>query len=174
MKLFGLAGWSGSGKTTLLSALVPTLIGRGLAVSTVKHAGHGFEFDKPGKDSHRHRSAGATEVLITSPARWALIHELRDEPEPPLPELLARMTPVDLVLIEGFKRAPHEKLEVWREANGKPPLFPDDPHIVAIAGDTSPPDCPLPVLPIDDIGAIASFIVDHCGLAARAAARRSA
>jgi molybdopterin-guanine dinucleotide biosynthesis adapter protein len=174
MKLFGIAGWSGSGKTTLLAALVPALIGHGLTVSTVKHAGHGFDIDKPGKDSQRHRSAGATEVLITSPERWAMIHELRGDAEPPLPELLARMTPVDLVLIEGFKRAPHEKIEVWRRSNGKPPLFPDDPHIVAVACDVPPPDCTLPLLPIDDARAIADFIVAHCGLAEDAAARRRA
>jgi molybdopterin-guanine dinucleotide biosynthesis protein B len=173
MKLFGIAGWSNSGKTTLLAALVPALIARGLTVSTIKHAGHGFDLDQPGKDSHRHRSAGAAEVLITSPERWALIHELREAPEPPLPELLARMTPVDLVLIEGFKRAPHEKIEVWRSGAGKPPLFPDDPHIVAVACDAPPPGCRLPVLAIDDVEAVADFIVRHCGLALPVSRRRA-
>ncbi|MDZ4737824.1 MAG: molybdopterin-guanine dinucleotide biosynthesis protein B [Rhodospirillaceae bacterium] len=174
MKLFGIAGWSGSGKTTLLAALVPILIERGLRVSTVKHAGHGFDLDRPGKDSYRHRGAGATEVLIISPERWAMIHELRGETEPPLPELLARMTPVDLVLIEGFKSAPHQKIEVWRKANGKSPLFPDDRQIVAVACDEPPPGCTLPLLPIDDADAVAAFIVAHCGLAGDAAARRRA
>lgn len=174
MKLFGIAGWSNSGKTTLIAALVPVLIARGIAVSTIKHAGHGFDLDQPGKDSYRHRDAGATEVLITSPERWALIHELRDAPEPPLPELLARMEPVDLVLIEGFKRAPHAKLEVWRPDNGKTPLFPDDPHIVAIACETPPAACTLPILPLADVEAIADFIVAHAGLAGTANARRRA
>jgi molybdopterin-guanine dinucleotide biosynthesis protein B len=174
MKLFGIAGWSGSGKTTLVAALVPTLIQRGLSVSTIKHAGHGFDLDRPGKDSYRHRHAGATEVLITSPERWAMIHELRNETEPPLPELLARMTPVDLVLIEGFKAAPHEKIEVWRQANDQPSLFPDDPHIVAVACDAPPPGCTLPLLPLADADAVAAFIVAHCGLAGNAAARRRA
>lgn len=174
MKLFGIAGWSNSGKTTLIAALVPVLIARGITVSTIKHAGHGFDFDQPGKDSYRHRDAGATEVLITSPERWALVHELRDTPEPPLPELLARMEPVDLVLIEGFKRAPHPKLEVWRPDNGKVPLFPDDPHIVAVACDTPPADCTLPILKLDDVEAIADFIVAHVGLAGNTNARRRA
>jgi molybdopterin-guanine dinucleotide biosynthesis protein MobB len=174
MKLFGIAGWSGSGKTTLLAALLPALIARGVTVSTIKHAGHGFELDRPGKDSHRHREAGATEVLITAPDRWALIHELRGAPEPSLPALLARMEPVDLVLVEGFKRAAHEKLEVWRHDNGKPPLFPDDPHIVAVACDVAPPDCKLPVLAIGDADAVADFILVRCGLAKPATARRRA
>jgi molybdopterin-guanine dinucleotide biosynthesis protein B len=174
MKLFGIAGWSNSGKTTLLANLVPVLIARGIAVSTIKHAGHGFDLDQPGKDSYRHRDAGATEVLITSPERWALIHELRDAPEPPLPELLARMEPVDLVLIEGFKRAPHPKLEVWRPENGKTPLYPEDPHIVAVACDEAPAGCTLPILPLGDTEAIADFIVAHVGLAGNSNARRRA
>ena len=174
MKLFGIAGWSNSGKTTLLANLVPVLIARGIAVSTIKHAGHGFDLDRPEKDSYRHRDAGATEVLITSPERWALIHELRDAPEPPLPELLARMEPVDLVLIEGFKRAPHPKLEVWRPDNGKTPLYPEDSHIVAVACDVAPAGCTLPILPLGDAEAIADFIVAHVGLAGNSNARRRA
>lgn len=174
MKLFGIAGWSNSGKTTLLASLVPVLIARGIAVSTIKHAGHGFDLDQPGKDSYRHRDAGATEVLITSPERWALIHELRDAPEPPLPELLARMEPVDLVLIEGFKRAPHPKLEVWRGDNGKAPLYPEDSHIVAVACDTAPAGCALPILPLGDPEAVADFITAHVGLAGNASTRRRA
>ncbi len=174
MKLFGIAGWSGSGKTTLLAALVPALIARGIAVSTIKHAGHGFDLDRPDKDSYRHRHAGATEVLITSPERWALIHELRDAHEPPLPELLARMEPVDLVLIEGFKKAPHQKLEVWRRANDKPTLFPDDPHIVAVACDAPPPNCTLPILSLDDADAVADFIVARLRLTHGKPTRRRA
>ena len=164
MKLFGLAGWSGSGKTTVLVRLVPLLAGRGLRVSTVKHAHHGFDIDHPGKDSYRHRGAGATEVLVASAKRWALIHELHEAPEPELAELLARMTPVDLVLIEGFKRDPHPKLEIWRRSNGKPLLCPDDPHIVAVASDEPVEGLPVPRLDLNDPDALARFIIGHCGL----------
>lgn len=168
MKVFGLAGWSGSGKTTLVTRLLPELIGRGLAVSTVKHAHHAFDVDKPGKDSYEHRRAGATEVLVSSANRWALMHELQGAPEPQPEELIARMTPVDLLLIEGFKRHAHDKLEVHRNANGKPFLYPDDPRIVAVASDRPLPEAPLPVLELDDVPGIADFIVAHCGLAPRA------
>jgi molybdopterin-guanine dinucleotide biosynthesis adapter protein len=164
MKVFGLAGWSGSGKTTLLVRLLPLLVGQGVRVSTVKHAHHSFEVDQPGKDSYRHREAGATEVVVSSARRWALIHELRDEPEPSLGELLQRMTPVDLVLVEGFKRYPHDKLEVCRVANQKPPLHVDDPRVVAIASDSELPDAKVPVLDLDDVPGIAAFILRHCGL----------
>ena len=164
MKLFGLAGWSGSGKTTVLVRLVPLLAGRGLRVSTVKHAHHGFDIDHPGKDSYRHRGAGATEVLVASAKRWALIHELHEAPEPELAELLARMTPVDLVLIEGFKRDPHPKLEIWRRSNGKPLLCLDDPHIVAVASDEPVEGLPVPRLDLNDPDALARFIIGHCGL----------
>ena len=159
MKLFGLAGWSGSGKTTLLERLIPEWTARGLRVSTVKHAHHAFDIDHPGKDSHRHRSAGATEVLVGSARRWALIHAVRDEPEPRLDDLVARLSPTDLVIVEGFKRHDHPKLEVHRAANGKPLLYPDDPAIRAIATDTRV-DAPLPRFDLDDIGAIARFIWD--------------
>ena len=159
MKLFGLAGWSGSGKTTLLERLIPEWTARGLRVSTIKHAHHAFDIDHPGKDSHRHRSAGATEVLVGSARRWALIHELRDEPEPCLDALVARLSPTDLVIVEGFKRHDHPKLEVHRAANGKPLLYPDDPAIRAIAADTRV-DAPLPRFDLDDIGTIARFIWD--------------
>jgi molybdopterin-guanine dinucleotide biosynthesis protein B len=165
MKLFGLAGWSGSGKTTLVTRLLPELIGRGIAVSTMKHAHHRFDIDQPGKDSYVHRCAGATEVLVASANRWALMHEHRGAPEPTAAELARHMTAVDLLLIEGFKREPHDKLEVYRAANGKPLLHPEDRRIVAVASDTPLPRCPLPVLPIDDVAAIADFIVGHCGLA---------
>jgi molybdopterin-guanine dinucleotide biosynthesis protein B len=165
MKVFGLAGWSGSGKTTLMVGLIPLLTARGVSVSTIKHAHHGFDIDHPGKDSHRHRGAGATEVLVASARRWALIHELRDEaPEPPLAEHLARLAPVDLVLVEGFKRDEHPKLEVWRAGNGKPLLHPGDPTIVALASDAPVPDSPLPRLDLGDLPAIAAFILGHCGL----------
>lgn len=161
MKTFGLAGWSGSGKTTLMRQLIPELRRRGLTVSTIKHAHHRFDLDQPGKDSHVHREAGASEVLIASSARWALMHELRDEAEPDLPALLARMSPVDLVLIEGFKRSEQPKLEVHRPALGKPLLAPDDPWILAVASDAPALPVARPLLPLADIAAIAGFVVDH-------------
>ncbi len=164
MRIFGLAGWSGSGKTTLLAALIPELVARGVSVSTIKHAHHEFDIDRPGKDSWRHREAGATEVMVASARRWALMHELRGDPEPPLDDLVARMSPVDLLLVEGFKRQPHPKLEVHRPSLGKPLIYPDDPHVVAIASD-EPFAVPLPLLPLGDAGAVAAFIADHLGLA---------
>jgi molybdopterin-guanine dinucleotide biosynthesis protein B len=167
MKVIGLAGWSGSGKTTLMMRLLPELIGRGITVSTMKHAHHNFDIDQPGKDSYVHRSAGATEVVVASVNRWALMHENRGAPEPSAVELIQHMTPVDLLIIEGFKREPHPKIEVYRQANGKPLIHPDDPHIVAVASDTALPQVALPVLPLDDIGAIADFVLRHCGLTPR-------
>lgn len=164
MKVFGLAGWSGSGKTTLVMALLPELTGRGLSVSTVKHAHHRFDIDTPGKDSYEHRRAGATEVLVTSTDRWALMHENRGSGEPRLDELIGHMSPVDLLLIEGFKSYPHDKLEVYRPALGKPLLAREDPHIVAIASDAPLSDIDLPVLELDDIPGIADFIAARCGL----------
>src|ERR1700724_4664957 len=133
MRIIGLAGWQGSGKTTLLAKVIPCLVARGRTVSTVKHAHDGFDIDQPGKDSHAHRLAGATEVLVGSARRWALVHELREEPEPSLRQLLGKLASVDLVLIEGYKREPHPKLEVHRGAVDKPLLHPHDPHIVAVA-----------------------------------------
>src|SRR5665213_2445220 len=162
MRIFGLAGWSGSGKTTLLAVLIPELVARGLTVSTIKHAHHEFDIDQPGKDSWRHRQAGASEVMVASSRRWALIHELRAEREPSLDELTARMSPVDLLLVEGFKFHPHSKLEVHRPAVGKPFLHPDDPHIVAIASDAAL-DVPLPLLPLNDPRAVADFILGDRG-----------
>jgi molybdopterin-guanine dinucleotide biosynthesis protein B len=159
MKVIGLAGWSGAGKTTLLARLIPELIGRGLTVSTLKHAHHAFDIDTPGKDSWTHREAGATEVLISSGRRFALLHELRGAPEPALPELLARLSPVDLVLVEGFKRGSHPKLEIFRAENGKPPIHPDDPAVVAVASDVPLPSAGVPVLDLDDIAAIADIVV---------------
>lgn len=165
MKLFGLAGWSGAGKTTLVIRLLPVLAARGLAVSTMKHAHHSFDIDSEGKDSWRHRQAGAQEVMVASAHRWALMHEHRGADEPSAAELALRMSPVDLLLVEGFKREPHAKLEVHRAANGKPLLHPDDPRIVAVASDVALPEVALPVLPLDDVAAIADFIIGHCGLA---------
>ena len=165
MKIFGLAGWSGSGKTTLITRLVPELIGRGLRVSTMKHAHHSFDMDKPGKDSYVHREAGATEVMVSSTERWALLHENRGRPEASMEELVAYMTPVDLLLVEGFKTYPHDKMEIHRSVTGKPLLASDDPSIVAVATDT-PQALPVsvPTLDIDDITGIADFIVAACDL----------
>jgi molybdopterin-guanine dinucleotide biosynthesis protein B len=164
MKLFGLAGWSGSGKTTLLDRLIPSLRTLGLTVSTIKHAHHEFDIDQPGKDSHRHREAGAAEVLVTSSRRWALMHELRGAREPDLDFLLSRMSPVDVVLVEGFRRHEHPKLEVWRRETGQAWLYPSDPHIVAVAADEQPADLALPYFTLDDHRAIALFIERHLGL----------
>ena len=160
MRIIGLAGWSGSGKTTLLTKLIPQLTARGLAVSTVKHAHHAFDLDQPGKDSHSHRLAGAAEVLVGSATRWALVHELRGAAEPTLRDLLAKLAPVDLVIVEGYKREPHPKLEVHRTAVRKPLLQPDDPHIVAIASDQQVPAA-VPVVSLDDLEAIADIVLRH-------------
>jgi molybdopterin-guanine dinucleotide biosynthesis protein B len=157
MKVIGLAGWSGAGKTTLLTRVIPHLLGQGLRLSVIKHAHHSFDVDVPGKDSWLHRQSGATEVLVSSGLRWALMHELRGAPEPRLPELLRKMSPVDLVIVEGFKSEPHRKIEVYRAANGKPMLFPDDPAIVGIATDAELKTT-LPVAPLDDIPAIAAMM----------------
>ncbi len=168
MKIFGLAGWSGSGKTTLVVKLIPALIAHGLGVSTMKHAHHHFDVDQPGKDSSEHREAGAREVMVTSAQRWALMHDLREAPEPTLEELIARMAPVDLLLIEGFKRQSHDKLEVHRAVLGKPLLAPDDPAIVAVASDTPLPGIARPRFDLDDVSGIAQFIIAHCGIGAPA------
>ncbi len=165
MRIFGLAGWSGSGKTTLMAALIPEIVARGVSVSTVKHAHHDFDIDQPGKDSWRHRQAGAREVMVASQRRWALMRELREAPEPSLDELAARMSPVDLLLVEGFKRHPHPKIEICRPALGKPLLHPDDAHIVAVASDQRLPGLTLPWLPLSDATAVAAFILRHQGLA---------
>ena len=165
MRIFGLAGWSGSGKTTLMAALIPEFVCRGITVSTIKHAHHAFDVDQPGKDSWRHRQAGASEVMIVSERRWALMRELRGAPEPGLDELVLRMTPVDLLLVEGFKHHPHPKIEIHRPALGKPPLHPDDRYIVAVASDQELPELPLPCLPLGDAAAIADFILRHDGRA---------
>jgi molybdopterin-guanine dinucleotide biosynthesis protein B len=162
MRIFGFAGWSGSGKTTLLTAIIPELTARGLKVSTIKHAHHEFDIDQPGKDSWRHRQAGASEVMVASSRRWALMHELRGSTEPTLEQLAARMNPTDLLLVEGWKRHAHPKIEVHRPSLGKQLLYPDDPHIVAIAAD-EPLAAPIPLLPLGDPPAVARFIADHFG-----------
>ncbi len=154
MRVIGIAGWSGAGKTTLLTKLIPRLVERGILVSTIKHAHHGFDVDQKGKDSHTHRMAGATEVLVSSANRWALVHELRGSAEPALDALLPKLAPVDLVIVEGFKRASLPKLEIYRESVGKPLLHPEDPNIVAIASDRPLPSARVPVLAIDDVDAI--------------------
>jgi len=166
MRIFGIAGWSGSGKTTLIAGLLPELAARGLRVSTIKHSSHAFDIDQPGKDSHVHRAAGACEVMVSSARRWALIHENRSEPEATLEELIARMTPVDLLLVEGFKSYPHPKIEVYREANAKPLLATSDPHVVAVASDVALPALHVPRFALDDTAAIAGFIMAACGLKA--------
>jgi molybdopterin-guanine dinucleotide biosynthesis protein B len=161
MRIIGLAGWSGAGKTTLLIKVIPCLIARGLRVSTLKHAHHAFDVDQPGKDSHSHRMAGATEVLVGAASRWALVHELRGEAEPQLDMLLGKLSLVDLVIIEGYKREAHPKLEVYRAAVGKPLLHPDDPHIVAIAADGALPSARVPVVSLDDVEGIADILLKH-------------
>jgi molybdopterin-guanine dinucleotide biosynthesis protein B len=172
MRVFGFAGWSGSGKTTLIEQVIPRLVARGLRVSLIKHAHHRFDVDHPGKDSYRHRHAGCTEVLITSGERWALMHELRGEPELTLGATLARLSPCDLVLIEGYKAAAIPKLEIWRAAENKPLLYPHDPHIIAIATDTPHalprpvPGRALDVFALDDLDAIATLALARARSAA--------
>lgn len=165
MKLLGIAGWSGSGKTTLIAGLLPRLSESGIRVSTIKHAHHGFDVDQPGKDSYEHRKAGASEVLVSSSRRWVLMHENRGEPEPSLTDLVSRLSAVDLVLVEGFKREAIDKLEVYRQGLGKPMLQHEDPRIVAVASDTSLADVPVPVLSLAAVDEIAAFIAAHCGFA---------
>ncbi len=163
MRVFGFAGWSGSGKTTLIEKLIPRFVGAGLRVSLVKHAHHSFDVDQPGKDSYRHRHAGASEVLVTSSRRWVLMHELRGAAEPAFDQTLERLSPCDLVIVEGFKHAPIAKLEVWRRGTGEPLLHPNDPHIVAVASDARV-ETRLPVLDLNDDAQIASFILAHLRL----------
>jgi molybdopterin-guanine dinucleotide biosynthesis protein B len=164
MKIFGFAGWSGSGKTTLIEKLIPLFVQRGLKIALIKHAHHTFDVDQPGKDSYRHRHAGCTEVLVSSSRRWALVHELRGAQEPGFAELVERLSPCDLVLVEGFKRERLPKLEVWRAATGEALLHPGDRDIVALAAD-SQVDTKLPQFDLDDAPAIAGFVLQHLGLA---------
>jgi molybdopterin-guanine dinucleotide biosynthesis protein B len=171
MKILGIAGYSGSGKTTLIEKLVPILVEAGLRVSLVKHAHHEFDVDQPGKDSWRHRHAGCSEVLVSSDRRWALMHELRGEPEPTLQEQLRHFSPCDLVLVEGWKHDPIPRIEVHRAGGGRPLLYPDDPHVLAVATD-EPLDTALPQFHLDDARGIAAFVLDF--LAAGAAQRPAA
>jgi len=163
MKVFGFAGWSGSGKTLLIERIIPLLTGRGLEVSLVKRSHHEFEVDVPGKDSYRHRRAGCREVLISSSVRWAHVHELRGEPEQTLQQLVDRISPCDLVLVEGFKRATIPKMEIFRRENAKAALHPHDPHIVAVATDWRF-DTALPQFDLDDASGIAGFVCTFNGL----------
>ena len=162
-KVFGFAGYSGAGKTTLIEQLIPRFVAAGLRVSLIKHAHHAFDVDTPGKDSYRHRQAGCTEVMVACDRRWVLMHELRDEAEPELEEQVARFSPCDLILVEGFKRSAMPKLEIFRPSVGKPPLHPDDPTIVAVASD-GPVDTALPVLDLGAPATIAEFIIAHLSL----------
>lgn len=158
-RVLGITGWSGSGKTTLLTKLIPVLVSRGQRVATLKHAHHAFDVDQPGKDSYEHRKAGASEVLISSARRWVLMHENRDAPEPRLADLLRRLSPCDLVLIEGFKGEAHPKLEIFRAIVGKPALHPEDPQVLGVATDAPLPGLPLPRLDLNDVEAIADFVL---------------
>lgn len=162
--LFGVTGFSGSGKTTLLVRLLPLLVARGLRVATIKQANPAFDIDKPGKDSYEHRAAGAGEVMVVSERRWALMHEYRDEPEYRMEQLLARLSPADLVLIEGFRDWPHAKLEVHRPSLGRPLLCRDDSSIVAVASDAPLPGLDLPRLELDDAAGITAFVLQRTGL----------
>lgn len=164
MKVFGIAGRSGMGKTSLVIRLVPWFRAKGITISTVKQAHEAFDVDKKGKDSYEHREAGASEVMIASARRWALMHEYRDEPEYTMDQLLARMSKVDLVLVEGFRQWPHPRLEVWREEGGKPPFWPEDDRMCALVSDRTVTTCPLPQLNIDDTGAIGAMICEKVGL----------
>ena len=163
MKVWGVTGWKNAGKTGLVERLVAEFTGRGLTVSTLKHAHHGVDVDRPGTDSHRHRSAGAKEVLLASGRRWALMHELWEEEEAPLEELLARMSRVDLILVEGWKRERHPKVEAFRQAAANPLIAPEDPTIRAVAADV-PLELDRPVLPLDDTAAVADLIARELGL----------
>lgn len=163
--VFGITGWKNSGKTQLVTRLVAEFSARGFKVSTVKHAHHNFDIDKPGADSYRHREAGAVEVALVSGRRWALMHELRDEEEPPLSAILPRLAPCDLILIEGYKKESHPKIEARRvESASKGPLAPEDPHILAIASDHAVQETPLPVYDLNDIAGLADFISGHLDL----------
>jgi molybdopterin-guanine dinucleotide biosynthesis adapter protein len=160
-KVLGIVGWSGSGKTTLITKLIPLLASRGLRVATLKHAHHAFDVDQPGKDSYEHRKAGASEVIVSSSRRWVQMHEVGDGAEATLAELLGRLSPCDVVLIEGFKTEGHPKMEVYRRANAKDPLHPTDGRIVAIASDSAFPDARVPVVDLNDTEAVADLVCER-------------
>ena len=162
--IFGISGWSGSGKTTLITRLIPEICGRGLTVSTIKHAHHRFDIDQPGKDSYEHRAAGATEVVVSSARRWAIVHENRDEAEPTLERILATMSPADIVLVEGYKNETHPKIEVHRPAIGTELICRTNDSIVAVAADAAISGLNVPALDLNDAGAVADFVADYCGL----------
>jgi len=164
MKIFGIVGMSGSGKTELLVKLIPELTARGISVSTIKHTHHNVEIDKPGKDSYRHRKSGARQVMVASAGRWSLIRELRDDAEPTLDELIEKLEPVDLLLVEGFKRESHVKLEVFRHDHEQELLAPTDEMIVAVAGDGPIEGLSVPLIDLNDVAALADFILAHSGL----------
>ena len=164
MIVWGVCGWKNTGKTTLTERLIAHMAGRGLAVAAVKHAHHDTEIDHPGRDSYRHRQAGASQVIVSSPVRWALMTELRGAPEPPLADLLARLDPCDIVLVEGYKTAPHPKIEAHRAAAGRGLLAHGNPTIRAVASDVAVPDLAVPRFDLDDIEAIAAFILREAGL----------
>ncbi|MEM1161070.1 MAG: molybdopterin-guanine dinucleotide biosynthesis protein B [Pseudomonadota bacterium] len=169
MNVYGVIGWKNAGKTTLVERLVAEISGRGFRVSTVKHTHHMVDIDQPGKDSHRHRQAGAHQVILSSSSRWAIMTELRGAPETPLGDLLTHLAPVDLVIVEGYKRDEHPKIEAWRAETGQPLIATDDPTVRAVASNDAP-DTDKPVIGLDDIPAIADFILDDLGMAARKSA----
>ena len=173
-RVLGMVGWSGSGKTTLLVKLIPLLIDRGLKVSTLKHAHHEFDVDVPGKDSYEHRKAGASEVVVSSSRRWVQMHEVGDGAEATLAELLRRLAPCDLILVEGFKTEAHTKMEVYRKALGRDPLHPHDPRILALASDQAFPQAGIPTADLNDVAAIGDMVYAHAQpLAAALAALES-
>jgi molybdopterin-guanine dinucleotide biosynthesis protein MobB len=169
MNVYGVVGWKNAGKTTLVERLVAEISGRGFSVSTVKHTHHMVDVDQPGKDSHRHRQAGAHQVILSSSSRWAVMTELRGAPETPLAELLTHLAPVDLVIVEGYKRDDHPKVEAWRAETGQPLIATDDPTVRAVASNDTP-DTDKPTIGLDDIPAIADFILADLGLALRKSA----
>lgn len=166
-EIMGITGWSGSGKTSLIVRLIPELTKRGLRIATVKHAHHDFDIDKPGKDSYEHRAAGATEVVVSSSRRWAVVHENRDAAEPTLNDILEKLSPVDLVLVEGYKNESHRKIEVYRLATEGDPICLKNDTVIAIASDTAVTGVKIPMLDLNDPAAIAEFILTQCGLSAR-------
>jgi molybdopterin-guanine dinucleotide biosynthesis adapter protein len=164
MKIFGIVGKSGNGKTTLLEKLIPVFVQHGISVSTIKHTHHKFDLDQPGKDSYRHREGGASEVMLASSQRWALLHELRDQTEPEIEDLIQHMSPVDLILVEGFKNHNHPKIEIYRPSHGRDALYHHDKTILAIASDEKIDVQGRHLIDLNDEKAIADFIINHLNL----------